>query len=158
QKAQASTRVRNPFAFAREGCQGYGSVPLDVRRPLPFLKSSGRLRRPSGAVRLNRCRSRRTPSERLSRCTLRSDLTEGAVDSAVHRVPAGHSVAPGGGPAPIPTAPRGPEKDPRESRRDDSAAAAPAFFAAVAVGVGPRGHPPARGDRPATSGRTAAAG
>ena len=72
---------------------------------------------------------------------LRSDDTEGAFEPEVDRVPAGHSVAPGGGPAPIPGPPRGPAEDPRGSRRDDTAAADPVVVAAADAGVGPRGRP-----------------
>jgi hypothetical protein len=72
---------------------------------------------------------------------LRSDDTEGAFEPEVDRVPAGHSVAPGGRPAPIPGPPRGPAEDPRGSRRHDRAAADPAVVAAVDAGVGPRGRP-----------------
>ena len=46
------------------------------------------------------------------------DHTEGTFDPEVDRVPAGHSVASGVGPAPIPSPPRGSEEDPRGSRRD----------------------------------------
>ena len=70
----------------------------------------------------------------------RSDPTEGTFDPEVDRVPAGHSVAPGGGPAPIPSPPRGPEEDPRVPARR-LAAADPVVVAAVDDGVGPRGRP-----------------
>ena len=53
-------------------------------------------------------------------------------------MPAGHFAAPGGGPAPIPSPPRGPEEAPRGSRCDNFAEVRSVVVAAVDDGVGPR--------------------
>ena len=89
--------------------------------------------------RVDRVASRNAKSPPTVSASVRH--TEGAFEPKVDRVPAGHSVAPGGGLAPIPGPPRDPEEAPRGFPRDDRAAADPAVVAAVDDGVGPRGRP-----------------
>ncbi len=78
-------------------------------------------------------------NERSLRASVRD--TEGTFDPEVDRVPAGRSVAQGGGPAPIPGPPRGPGEDPRGSRCEDFAEVGSVVVAAADDGVGPRGRP-----------------
>ena len=117
-----------------------------------------RLRRHPTGPAITRRGSRR-PSRRPARDAAslpkrkarRSGTPRGPSDTEVDRVPAVHSVAPGGGPAPIPIPPRGPEEARRGSRCEDFAEVGSVVVAAVDDGLGRGAAPPARGDRSSTS-------
>src|SRR5262245_17852907 len=81
-------------------------VPVSGRPGLPTDRGRPDTEGPSAP-------SAHVPTGGVARsCALRPHATEGTFDLEVDRVPAGHFVAPGGGPAPIPGPPRGPARGP----------------------------------------------